>query len=292
MWLSMLDDATGKPLEPQTVPAPVLATPAAPTLIGNAAALASANGIASPLQGVSRTPTMVVADYPSVSPSVSLTPRFPLRGLAIGGGVGLLGLVAVILFIHFHSGSSAASTDHAGASAQTVQPQPTPTPLAQQTVAPPLPPASIAAAPASAPAPTVTPPPPPAPVVARPSPPPEPTLGGQKVVLEYDHGPTATTAAPTQAGNTEAVSTARAEYLDGNQKLFAGDTRGAIAAFKAALANYPGYVAGYRGLGLAYDQAGDTADALKALQTYVSTVPDARDVPILKKRIQSLQRAQ
>jgi len=52
---------------------------------------------------------------------------------------------------------------------------------------------------------------------------------------------------------------------------------------------YPGYVGGYRGLGLAYAQRGDTQKSLEALTTYVTTVPNAKDVPLLKKRIARLQ---
>ena len=52
---------------------------------------------------------------------------------------------------------------------------------------------------------------------------------------------------------------------------------------------YPGYVGGYRGLGLAYAQLGDKARALQALKTYVAAVPGAKDVPLLKKRIARLE---
>ena len=50
-----------------------------------------------------------------------------------------------------------------------------------------------------------------------------------------------------------------------------------------------GYVGGYRGLGLAHAQRGDTASALEALRTYVAAAPHARDVALIKKRIARLQ---
>ena len=62
----------------------------------------------------------------------------------------------------------------------------------------------------------------------------------------------------------------------------------AITAYKQALAVYPGYVAGYRGLGLAYAQSGDREAALKAFKTYVGLVPNAKDAALIGKRIARL----
>jgi len=70
-----------------------------------------------------------------------------------------------------------------------------------------------------------------------------------------------------------------------------GDAEGAIGLYHEALQVYPGYVAGYRGLGLAYEAAGKSADALQAFRTYVRTVPNANDVALVKKRIDRLEAA-
>ena len=114
-------------------------------------------------------------------------------------------------------------------------------------------------------------------------------LGGKKVVVEYiDHGSDAP-GLVAQDDEDPAIARARAAYLGGNRKLFAGDVAGAIAAYQESLALYPGYVGGYRGLGLAYAQRGDRENALAALQTYVTTVPSAKDVGLIKKRIARLQ---
>jgi tetratricopeptide (TPR) repeat protein len=123
------------------------------------------------------------------------------------------------------------------------------------------------------------------------------TLGGKKVVLEYDPKPTSPTppppSAPVPSGEDPAtVARAREAYHRGNVKLFSGDTDGAIALYREALKIYPGYVAGYRGLGLGYEQGGKTQDALQALRTYVRTVPNAHDVPLIKKRIEHLEAKQ
>jgi tetratricopeptide (TPR) repeat protein len=114
------------------------------------------------------------------------------------------------------------------------------------------------------------------------------TLGGKKVVLEGD----TKAALPEPVKEDPAqVERAREAYRRGNEKLFAGNSVGAIEAYKQSLSIYPGYVAGYRGLGLAYAQQGNTGEALKALRTYVKTVPNAHDVPLLLKRIERLEKA-
>ena len=133
---------------------------------------------------------------------------------------------------------------------------------------------------------------PPTPVKPRPT----PTLGGKKVVLEYDTGGAATkdkkpTPIPaTVKDDSAAIGAARITYFSGNRKLYAGDADAAIKLYRQALAVYPGYVAGYRGLGLAYAQKGDKANALKAFRTYIGAVPAAKDVPLIRKRITTLQR--
>ncbi|HEX9101847.1 MAG TPA: tetratricopeptide repeat protein, partial [Polyangia bacterium] len=147
------------------------------------------------------------------------------------------------------------------------------------------------------PAPAATPPPEPAPTeaAAAPTPPrPRHTLGGKKVVLEYDPKPTSPTPPPAQAptpmGEDPAtVARARESYHKGNVKLFAGDDEGAIALYRESLKIYPGYVAGYRGLGLAFEEAGKTDEALKAFHIYVRTVPNAVDASIIRRRIEHLE---
>src|SRR5262249_42717410 len=111
------------------------------------------------------------------------------------------------------------------------------------------------------------------------------TLGGKKVVVEYDKNEAPKAAVPTGS----AIDRARTSYLAGNQRLFSGDASGAIVKYKEALAAYPGYVGGYRGLGLAYAQQGDTKDALQAFQTYATAAPTAKDITLIRQRIAHLQ---
>jgi hypothetical protein len=125
-----------------------------------------------------------------------------------------------------------------------------------------------------------------------PAPPParhHPTIGGKKVVLEYDT-PTRETPKPSPEEDSAAVARAREAYASGNKRLFAGDATGAVKAYQQSLQFYPGYVAGYRGLGLAYAQQGDKMRAMQAFRTYLSSVPGAKDAPLIKKRLATLQR--
>jgi tetratricopeptide (TPR) repeat protein len=116
------------------------------------------------------------------------------------------------------------------------------------------------------------------------------TIGGKQVILEYDNQAREAKPAPNIAAkdDQDAISKARISYAAGNQRLFVGDADGAIRYYRQALAYYPGYVAGYRGLGLAYERKGDKPKALQALRTYVGSVPNAKDAPLIRKRIATL----
>ncbi|MGE0871925.1 MAG: tetratricopeptide repeat protein [Kofleriaceae bacterium] len=91
---------------------------------------------------------------------------------------------------------------------------------------------------------------------------------------------------PRGGGDTER---AKQDYAEGNQALFAGDAAGAIRAYRAALAAAPGFVAGYRGLGLAYTQQGNKAKAIEAFEKYLAAAPGANDVELIKRRIAQLK---
>jgi tetratricopeptide (TPR) repeat protein len=93
-----------------------------------------------------------------------------------------------------------------------------------------------------------------------------------------------------QSAEDPAIGMARNAYTTCNQRLFVGDLDGAVRAYREALELYPGYVGGYRGLGLAYEQLGDTVNALAAFRAYVAAVPNARDIALIRKRLTHLQR--
>lgn len=117
-------------------------------------------------------------------------------------------------------------------------------------------------------------------------------LGSHKVVVDYSSRPDepAPPSLIAQSKEDPAIGQARSAYTTGNQRLFVGDLDGAVRAYRQALELYPGYVGGYRGLGLAYEQLGNPANALAALRSYVAAVPNARDAALIKKRIAHLQR--
>jgi len=115
-------------------------------------------------------------------------------------------------------------------------------------------------------------------------------LGGKKVIIDYQtRAGESVPSLVAQDSEDPAVARARSAYLIGNEKLFAGDAAGAVEAYHEALGLYPGYVGGYRGLGLAYAQLGQTKQALDALKTYVTAAPMANDIALIKKRIARLQ---
>jgi tetratricopeptide (TPR) repeat protein len=91
--------------------------------------------------------------------------------------------------------------------------------------------------------------------------------------------------------DSAAIERAREAYKKGNERLFSGNSAGAVEAYKESLTIYPGYAAGYRGLGLAYAQSGNTDEALNALRTYVRAAPNAHDVSLIKKRIEHLEKS-
>jgi hypothetical protein len=219
--------------------------------------------------------------------------------LWIGGAAGGVAMVVVLVLVLARGGraggveASAVGQDHARAAAV----------VARAALAPPVAPVSAPSEPPAAPTPSAgssltAPSPESSPTIAatpgtapiRPVPAPAKKLGGKKLVIEYggQPGEAAMPASTSHTTDDPAIGRARSAYLHGNQQLFAGDTQGAIRAYRQALSLYPGYVGGYRGLGLAYSQLGDRPKALEAFKTYVTTVPGAKDVALIKTRIARL----
>ncbi|HLK90665.1 MAG TPA: tetratricopeptide repeat protein [Polyangia bacterium] len=86
-------------------------------------------------------------------------------------------------------------------------------------------------------------------------------------------------------------SEARASYERGNTLLFSGDAAGAVTAYQKAVALAPADPIGYRGLGLAHEQRGETGAAIRALRKYLKLAPGAADREIISRRIARLGRA-
>jgi hypothetical protein len=92
-------------------------------------------------------------------------------------------------------------------------------------------------------------------------------------------------ASPAQPGDDSA---ARAAYAKGNRLLLGGDTGGAIAAYEEAIRAAPASPAGYRGLGLAYEKQGNSAQATRAFRKYLKLAPGAEDHALIAERLQRL----
>ena len=239
---------------------------------------------------------------------IDLRPRFPLSRALVLVGAGLAGVLVVVAMIvlqHSPAATKGAPTAPQVAAATPVAQPPAPraeaappatTPSKTQTPAPaktktPVP----ASAPATQPAPTrVAAAPPvatkhaPAAVVAAKEPARPRSVRGvrasRKTVAVRTASPPA---APAVEPDT--MERARAAYAAGNDALFAGDSDAAIKAYQEVIELSPTFAFGQRGLGLAYAQKGDNAAAVKALREYLKLEPKAKDVPLIKKRIRSLQ---
>jgi hypothetical protein len=290
--------------KPLTAPAPAPPPASTPARPGGISGVMDAPPLPPPPTLVGPAPTAPKSSQlhqPTMTMSATRPQSRTILLAAIGGGALLLIVIGGILLA-----SSGKPAPKSAVAVATPPPEPAPAPPPKAEPAPeppPLPAATAKPAPEPAPAPPPEPAPEPEPRAATPPPSsPEPReakkerrLGGHKVVLEYDqktHQEAVPVPEPVPQNEDPAtVARARDVYHRGNQRLFAGDTDGAASAYKESLKIYPGYVAGYRGLGLAYAEQGDVEDALRALRTYVKTVPNARDVPIIQRRIQHLEQA-
>jgi type IV secretory pathway VirB10-like protein len=206
--------------------------------------------------------------------------------LVIGGAVGAIALV-VIIVLAMRSKDGPRTADKPKATPDRVEPVVKPPP--DDVVAVVTPDAAETPPPDDTTPPPDDPPPDPNPNTGNPKnprTPKNPRIRGTKTTpIETGKG----TPDPVRPGGDRAERSekARAAYSAGNQKLFAGDADGAIVAYRQVIAM--GAAAGYRGLGLAYAQQGDNANAIAAFKKYVQLSPNAKDVALIKKRIAALQ---
>jgi hypothetical protein len=82
----------------------------------------------------------------------------------------------------------------------------------------------------------------------------------------------------------------RPPYEHGNTLLLSGDSKGALVAYREAVKTAPSDPIGFRGLGLAYEQEGEPALAVRALRRYLKLAPDAPDRELIAKRIAKLSK--
>ncbi len=83
---------------------------------------------------------------------------------------------------------------------------------------------------------------------------------------------------------------ARASYERGNQRLLTGDTAAAVSAYEEAVRSAPSSPSGYRGLGLAYEKEGKSAEAIRAFRHYLKLAPSSGDRDLVARRLRHLLR--
>jgi serine/threonine protein kinase len=76
----------------------------------------------------------------------------------------------------------------------------------------------------------------------------------------------------------------------GVRELAAGNLSVAIASFKRATAANGGYAPAWRGLGIAYEKQGATAQAITAFNRYLALAPGAGDANSIRDRIERLKK--
>ncbi|HEU0034281.1 MAG TPA: tetratricopeptide repeat protein [Kofleriaceae bacterium] len=77
-------------------------------------------------------------------------------------------------------------------------------------------------------------------------------------------------------------------YRTGLQQFARGDSTGALATFKSALATDPGYAPTWRGIGLVYEKLGKKSQAKTAFKRYLQLSPGAGDADNIRDRLERL----
>jgi hypothetical protein len=199
------------------------------------------------------------------------------KRIIVIAGAATLSIILVIVLAtggkHSAAAKSVAASTTTPEPAVAAPPAPAPPPVVAKTEPPPTPVAEPAPAPPA---------PPPHPIAPRPRT--KRIAPAKPVVVDEQRRPDPS----ADHLHDAALARARASYAIGNRQLVTGETDNAISSYRSAIAEYPNYAAGYRGLGLAYAQKDDKAASLKAFKTYLSLAPNAKDVDLIKSRIARL----
>jgi tetratricopeptide (TPR) repeat protein len=91
--------------------------------------------------------------------------------------------------------------------------------------------------------------------------------------------------ATKQLSAADAASRAYELYKSGSALLLSGDAPAAAEAYLNALRTDPKGAAGYRGLGLAYAEMGNSAAAIRYLRHYLKLAGSAPDRNLIVKRV-------
>jgi len=110
----------------------------------------------------------------------------------------------------------------------------------------------------------------------------------RKVAMQAPAAKRNATAAAATTTTTAERGDPRPHYERGNALLFAGDSKGAIAAYREAIRAAPADPSAFRGLGLAYEQQSEPVFAARALRRYLKLAPNAPDREIVARRLERL----
>jgi hypothetical protein len=251
--------------------------------------------------------TVMPDSAPIVAPTMLRPVEPPRRGLAmIGIGMGLAIVALVFGGVKLLGGPKAAAP---ASPAQAAAPAPATEPVAEAMPAPPAAEAPVARTPAvkvpEAKTPAAKSRAPRTPAVAekeKPTPAEKPVAAKrtsrESVRRAKAHHRTerrakkVAMASPAAKRSAPAASPERTDprpaYERGNALLLAGDGKGAIAAYREAVKSSPSDPIGFRGLGLAYEQQGETGAAVRALRRYLKLAPHAADHDLIAKRVDRL----
>ena len=179
------------------------------------------------------------------------------------------------------------------------QETPPPEPPKQETP-PPEPPKAAVAPPEPSKAETSPPPEPPKAAVAPPAPPPkaeppkapppktEPPKVAKATPPKTEPPKVAKTTPPAKTEPPKSTADVEASYKQGLMKFARGDTNGALASLRTALAANPNYAPTWRGLGLVFEKLGEKDQARAAFKRYLSLAPGASDSEQIKGRMERL----
>jgi TolA-binding protein len=152
-------------------------------------------------------------------------------------------------------------------------------------VTPPAIDAAVAVVPPDAAAVVLAPPPPPPPPAPKPEPP-KPVHHETPVAAHHAEPARVAHAEPSHPRMSQ--GDVDAAYKQGLQLYMRGDTEGALASLRAALAGNPGYPPTWRGLGLVYEKLNEKDQARAAYRKYLQLAPNAGDADKIRNRLERL----
>jgi phage FluMu protein Com len=244
----------------------------------------------------SSVPSWVISepmDEQQSGPVMARNPMTLLRSRPAMIGAGVVGLVlVVVLLTRGHKPRDPVSVEVKRPPVAHEKFTPPPEPVAEPAPPAELPaPRPIARKAAEHPRPVAAEPPHPHPVAATSPPVAEPAAERKVMVASAKHVAAATPPDhPRRSGlpSEDDQRLAREAYARGNTQLYQGHADEAISAFKDSLRLDPRNPAVQRGLGLAYGQSGNAAQAVSYLKRYLKASPGASDRALIEKRIEQL----